>query len=71
MPPELELWISAANSLSLTGLLVVFILMFKNGEIIPRQTYEDLTTRIIAGMLTQIKEIMREVMSEVTDRLSK
>lgn len=59
----ISLW-NLINTGGVIATLVITVIMFMRGEILPRKVYEDLTTRILNELCKRVLEGVREVVRE-------
>jgi len=65
MTPEMQAWFDAAGTLSLTTVLVLAVVWFYRGDILPRKVYEELLKRMITEIVHEIKDEMKIALREV------
>jgi len=66
----ISIW-NLINTGGVIATLVVTVIMFMRGDILPRKVYEDLTTRILEQLCKRVIDGVRQVIQEENERRNK
>ncbi len=63
----ISIW-NLINTGGVIATLVITVIMFMRGDILPRKVYEELTTRILNELCTRVLDGIRDVIREERER---